>query len=197
MGMSLSEKQKRNIKLGVRLILQGLGENLNSEHLKDTPERIARLYSNLFVGYGPKLKIEDIRKFENTKGVNDVQVRKCEFLSFCPHHMQPYSGVVYVGYLPDKYLVGMDKIDLVVDYFAGRLGIQEDMVHDVADFLIKCFKPKGIMVQAYAIHYCALCKGNPGSFASSAVRGVYEKRENAHLKMETFEMFKRLDSMEG
>lgn len=179
---------KQQIEKGVKEILLGLGEDLNGEHIKRTPERVARLYSNLFVGYGPK---PEITRFKNKKEVDDIQVRKCDFISFCPHHVVPYGGVVYVGYLPNKWLIGMDKIDLIVDYCAGRLLIQEDLCHDIANFLMECFEPKGVIVQAYAIHYCALCKGNNGTFASSAVRGVM--KGNPHMKQEVSEMFKRLD----
>jgi len=182
---------KKQIEKGVKEILLGLGENLNSEHIKRTPERVARLYENLFIGYGPK---PEITKFKNIKGVDDLQARKCDFVSFCPHHVVPYSGNIYVGYLPGNYLIGMDKIDLIVDYCAGRLQIQEDLCHEIADFLMTCFQPKGVMVQAYAVHNCALCKGNPGSFASSAVRGVM--KANDHMKQEVSEMFKRLDELE-
>jgi len=183
---------KQQIEEGVKLILRGLGEDLTREGLVRTPERVARLYQKLFIGYGPA---PEITKFENTKGVDDIQVRKCDFLSFCEHHLSVFTGRIYVGYLPQKWLIGMDKIDLVVDYFAGKLQLQENLCHEIADFLMKCFEPKGIIVQAYAIHHCALCKGNSGSFASSAVRGVM--REQPHTKQETIEMFKRIDSFEG
>ena len=182
--------EQEKIKAGVKLILEGLGENTNREGLLRTPERVARLYSRLFVGYGEKPKIT---KFTNEKKVDDLQARKCDFVSFCMHHVVPFAGVVYVGYLPKEWLIGMDKIDLVVDYFAGKLQLQENMVHEIADFLEEILAPKAVMVQAYAIHYCALCKGNSGSFASSAIRG--DMRVDPNLKMECFEMFKRLDRL--
>lgn len=186
----MDEEHKEKIKTGITLILEGLGEDITRQHLLKTPERIARLYSNLFVGYGPE---PTITKFKNERNVDDLQARKCDFVSFCPHHILPFSGVVYVGYLPDKWLIGLDKIDLIVDYFAGKLQLQEDMVHEIADYLMKTFEPKGVAVQAYAIHHCALCKGNSGGFASSAARG--EIREDSNLETKCFDMFQRLDQM--
>ena len=182
--------KKSKIEEGVKLILEGLGEDLAREGLVKTPERVARLYSNLFVGYGPEPKIT---KFKNELNVDDIQARKCDFVSFCEHHLVPFSGVVYVAYMPKKVLIGMDKIDLIVDYFAGKLQLQEYLCHEIADFLMKVLEPKGVMVQAYGIHYCALCKGNDGGFASSAVRG--EMREDSDVKFEAFEMFKQLDKL--
>jgi len=180
------------IKAGVVLILQGLGEDLNREGLVRTPEMVEMLYKNLFSGYGPK---PQITKCKNTNLIDDLQARICDFVSFCEHHAIPFSGVVYVAYLPNKYLIGLDKIDLIVDYCAGRLQLQETMCHNIADFLEEVLEPRAVMVQAYAIHHCALCKGNNGSYASSVVRG--EMRDDPDLKMEAFEIFKQLDKIGG
>jgi len=183
---------KQQIEKGVKEILLGLGEDPSREGLLRTPERVARLYSNLFIGYGEEPKIT---KFTNKKKINDILARKCDFISFCEHHIVPFAGIVYVAYIPEKYLIGLDKIDLAVDYFAGRLRLQEEFVHDLADFLMKTMEPKGVVVQGYAIHYCALCKGNTGGgFGNSAVRGVFTERWELELK--AMEMFKRLDELE-
>ena len=174
------------VRQGITLLLEGIGENIKREGLIRTPDRVARLYKRMLVGYGPP---PQITKFKNSMKVDDIQARRCDFLSICEHHLQPFAGTMYIGYIPGDYIIGMDKIDLIVDYFSGKLQLQEHICHEVADFIMTDLKPKGVFVQAYGIHYCAICKGNNGNFASSAVRGVMRKPST---KMETIEMFKQL-----
>ena len=181
---------KEKIKEGVKFILEGLGEDLTREGLVRTPDRVAKLFSNIFIGYGPK---PEITRFRNSKGIDDILVRKCDFLSFCEHHVVPYSGIVYVAYIPGEWLIGLNKIDRVVDYFAGRLQLQEHMTHDIANFLMDSFSPKGVVVQSYAVHYCALCYKDSGSFGDAAVRGLF--KESWDLELKAMEIFKRLDNL--
>lgn len=177
---------EQQIEKAIILLLEGIGEDCKREGLLRTPERVARLYKNMLIGYGPPPRIT---KFNNDKHIDDIQARRCDFVSLCEHHLAIFAGVMYVGYIPDEFLIGMDKIDLIVDYFSGKLQLQENICHEVADFIMSDLKPKGVLVQAYGVHYCAICKGNNGNFASSAVRGVMRKPST---KMETIEMFKQL-----
>jgi GTP cyclohydrolase I len=186
---------KKKIEEAIKLLLEGMGEDLQREDLVKTPERVARLYSNLFVGYGPE---PTITKFHNTKEIEEITVRQCDFISFCPHHILPYSGTISIAYVPDKWLIGLDKVDLIVDYAAGRLDLQENLVARVADMVMNACEPYGVFVQAFATHFCALCKGNQGGgFATTAARGVFvydsEKVEMiAAVRREAIEIFNHM-----
>lgn len=174
------------IRSAVTMILEAIGEDQCREGLQLTPTRVARLWKNFIKNE----KLPQITKFESS--YDDIQARRCDFLSFCEHHLVPMVGIIYVGYLPNKWIIGMDKIDLIVDHVCGRLQLQERICRDVADTIMKTVQPQGVIVQAYGVHFCAMFKGNNGNFATSAVRGLM--RDDPHLRMEAIEMFKKLDS---
>jgi len=176
------------IEKAVREILIAIGEDPNREGLVNTPSRIARMYSRILCGYNGLPKIT---KFKSPH--DDLQARKCDFLSLCEHHMTPIVGVAYIAYVPDKYILGMDKLDLIVDYYSSRLQLQEVLTHQIATEVMKQSEAKGVMVQTYAIHYCARLKGNEGKFAESALRGIFKEEGYESLKQEAERMFARLD----
>lgn len=179
---------KERIERAVRELLEAMGEKPDREGLVDTPHRIATMYSRIFCGYN---ELPKITKFPAPH--DDIQARKCDFVSTCEHHLTPFAGVAYIAYLPDKWILGMDKLDLIVDYYAARLQLQEVMTHQIAEEVMKQSEAQGVMVQTYGIHFCARYKGNSGSFAESAVRGIF--RTDDGLKAEAERMFERLDEM--
>ncbi len=170
------------------MLLVAIGEDPDREGLIDTPRRIATMYSRIFCGYNG---LPELTKFEASH--DDIQARKCDFTSTCEHHIAPFAGQAYGAYLPDKYILGMDKLDLIVDYYSSRLQLQERLTAQIADEIMKQVEPKGVMVQTYGIHFCARYKGNEGKFAESAVRGLF--RTDDGLKEEVARMFERLDQV--
>jgi len=180
---------KQKIENYVKEILKEIGEDVEREGIKFTPTRVARLYENTLYGYRKKLQVMNEEE-RNTKVPEDVipvtvfkcdsqemLIRKVTFNSFCEHHMVSFSGVAYVGIIPNKLLLGMNKIDKIVKYFGARLQIQERMTNQIADWINDNVKPKGIIVVIKANHMCAELQGDNGDFTTSAVRGIFLKPE--------------------
>ena len=111
---------------------------------------------------------------------HDMLIRKVKFVSTCEHHLASITnGECWVGIIPDKFLLGMNKIDKIVKYFAARLQIQERMTNQIAKWIDKNVKPKGVMVVIKANHMCAELQGDEGYFTTSAIKGVFETDLNA------------------
>lgn len=183
----------KKIEDAVRIILKEIGEDINREGIKFTPTRVARLYGNLFYGYTKKLVAMDekcrnsdkldpniipITIFKNIK--DGMLIRQVSFVSTCEHHLASITnGKCWVGIIPGKKLLGMNKIDKIVKYFAARLQIQERMTSQIADWIQENIEPKGVMVVIEANHMCAELQGDSGDFTTSEVRGVFAKEVNA------------------
>ena len=133
------------IAAGVRLILEGLGEDLEREGLRDTAERVARMYAELLQGLH-----EDPR--EHLKVVFDEQhdemvlVRDVPFSSMCEHHLLPFVGKAHIAYLPNGRIVGLSKLARVVEVFSHRPQVQERMAEQLADLLMEELEPRGVAV---------------------------------------------------
>jgi len=178
---------KKKIEDAVRIILEEIGEDINREGIKFTPIRVARLYKNLFYGYRKKLQVMD-EKERNTKVEDNIipitifknqskemLIRKVNFLSTCEHHLATIiNGECWVGIIPDKKLLGMNKIDKIVKYFSARLQIQERLTTQIVDWININIKPLGVMVIIKANHLCAELQGDNGEFITSAVRGKFK-----------------------
>ena len=170
---------QQKIQDGVRLILEGIGEDLNREGLRETPERIARMYEEICGGM-----TEDAgTHLQKTFSVSDsgiVMEKDIVFYSMCEHHMLPFYGKAHIAYIPDGKVVGLSKLARTVEVYAKRLQIQEKMTVQIADALMKYLAPKGVMVLLEAEHMCMTMRGikKPGSkTVSVAVRGVFEENE--------------------
>jgi GTP cyclohydrolase IA len=166
------------IEENVKKIIEIIGEDPNREGLVKTPERVAKAYAHIFGGYDkdPKAVINDAL-FES-KSSEMVVVRDIEFYSMCEHHMLPFFGRVHVAYIPNGKVVGLSKIPRVVDIFARRLQIQEQLTEQVADALMNAINPKGIGVVISARHMCMEMRGVEkmhSSTTTSALRGLFLK----------------------
>jgi len=106
-------------------------------------------------------------------------IRRSTFNSFCEHHLVPFTGEAWVGIIPGKKMMGMNKIDKVVKYFAAQLQVQERMTSQVADWLDKNIKPQGVIVVVNARHQCAELQGDNGDFTTSEVRGIFANEAEA------------------
>ncbi|NPA11853.1 MAG: GTP cyclohydrolase I FolE [Epsilonproteobacteria bacterium] len=161
-------------------ILKAIGEDPQREGLKKTPQRVAKAFEEICSGYfkDPKEVLNDAL-FDST---NDemVVVRNIEFYSMCEHHILPFFGRVHVAYIPDKKVVGLSKIPRMVEVFARRLQIQEQLTEQIADAIMDVVKPKGVGVVIHARHMCMEMRGvkTKHSYTStSALRGLFLKEK--------------------
>lgn len=168
---------QEKVKEGVRLILEGIGEDVTREGLVETPDRIARMYEELAGGMEENAA-EHLKKRFHVKN-NDMVVEKdITFYSMCEHHMLPFFGKVHIAYVPDGEVVGLSKIARTVEVFARRLQLQEQMTAQIADAFMEHLKPKGVMVMVEAEHLCMTMRGvkKPGALTVTTVtRGVFDE----------------------
>ena len=165
---------------GVRLLLEGIGEDPEREGLKNTPERVARMYEEIFCGllYDPK---EDLNVFFNENPDEMVLVKDIPIYSTCEHHFLPFYGVAHVAYIPRQgKITGLSKLARVVEGFAKRPQLQERMTSQIADTIMDALDPLGVIVVVDAEHMCMTMRGikKAGSKTlTSAVRGVFKTNE--------------------
>ncbi len=167
------------IEQGVRLILEGVGEDPGREGLLDTPRRVADMYQEIFAGLG-KDPAEHFCVTFNEGHQEMVLIRDIPLYSVCEHHLLPFLGRAHVAYIPSKdgRICGLSKIARVVDLFARRPQVQERLTSQVADTLVKNLDPQGVLVVIEAEHLCMSMRGvqKPGAITTtSAVRGIFER----------------------
>ena len=179
---------KDKIKEAVTLLLEGIGEDIHREGLKDTPDRIARMYEEIFAGMDEKSKAHLSKTFR--AGNNEIVLEKdITFYSMCEHHLMPFYGKAHVAYIPDGRVVGLSKLARTVEVYARRLQIQEQMGAQIADALMEELGAKGAMVMIEAEHMCMTMRGikKPGSKTVTIVtRGIFaedEKLQNSIYHM--------------
>lgn len=171
---------QEKVKAGVRLILEGIGEDVNREGLVETPDRIARMYRELAGGMDEDAAVHLEKRFHVDN--NDMVMEKdITFYSMCEHHMLPFFGKVHVAYIPDGEVVGLSKIARTVEVFARRLQLQEQLTAQIADAFMDILKPQGVMVMIEAEHLCMTMRGikKPGAQTVTMVtRGIFDNNEN-------------------
>lgn len=136
---------KEKIQEGVKLILEGIGEDINREGLLETPDRIARMYEELAAGY-TDCAAEHLRKRFHVDNNDMVMEKEIPFYSFCEHHMLPFYGTAAIAYIPDGEVVGLSKMARTLEVFAKRLQLQERLTAQIADVFMEELKPHGVMV---------------------------------------------------
>ena len=164
------------IKEGVKLILEGIGEDVDREGLLETPDRIARMCEEIFCGLDEDAAVHLQKQFSATNN-NIVLEKDITFYSVCEHHLLPFYGKAHVAYIPDEKVAGLSKLARTVEVFARRPQIQENMTAQIADAIEKNLQPKGVMVMLEAEHMCMTMRGvqKPGTITSTIVtRGVFE-----------------------
>jgi GTP cyclohydrolase I len=162
----------------VREILIAVGEDPDREGLRETPDRVARMYAEVFRGLHQDPRAH-LNKLFTQKYDEMVLVRDIQFESFCEHHLLPFTGKAHVAYLPNGKVVGLSKIPRVIDVLAKRPQMQERLTEEVADLLVRELDAKGVAVVMEASHSCMTVRGvhRPGStFVTSAMRGAFKKR---------------------
>jgi GTP cyclohydrolase I len=166
---------KAKISAGVKLILEGIGENPDRAGLQETPKRVAQMYSEIFDGI-KRSPAEIIKTIPDEEHDEIVLIKDIPFYSICEHHLLPFIGKAHVAYIPDGYIVGLSKIARLVDVFAKRPQLQERLTTEVADTIMNEINPLGVLVVVEAEHLCMTMRGikAPGSqTVTSAVRGVF------------------------
>jgi GTP cyclohydrolase I len=174
-----SEIDMPSIEAAVREMLIAFGEDPNREGLVNTPKRVARMYPELLSGYQT-----DTEKLLNSAIFNVtyddmVIVRDIEFFSLCEHHMLPFMGRAHVAYIPHGQVIGLSKIPRIVDMFARRLQVQEQMTRQIADFLMDLLKPQGVAVVVEGLHLCAMMRGvkkHDARMTTSTMLGTFRSR---------------------
>lgn len=177
----------KKIEQGVRLLLEGIGEDENREGLKDTPKRVAAMYKEIFGGFDKDPReVLQVTFEENHEEM--VLVKDIPFYSVCEHHLMPFLGKAHVAYIPgtDGRICGISKLARVVDVVSKRLQVQERLTTQIADTLTERLKPRGVMVVIEAEHLCMSMRGinKPGSVTvTSAVRGIFKTKLNSRQEM--------------
>jgi GTP cyclohydrolase I len=165
------------IRKAVEEILLALGEDVDREGLKKTPERVARMYAELLGGTFEDPRVH-LRSVFTEKYDEIVLLRDIPFHSVCEHHLLPFIGKAHVAYLPTGKVLGVSKLARIVDTFAHRLQAQERLTGQIADFLMQNLRPLGVAVVLQASHSCMTIRGiqKPGSLmVTSALRGIFKK----------------------
>ena len=182
---------QKKIEEAVKLLLEGIGEDVDREGLADTPNRIARMYEEIYKGMGEDPAKHLSRTF--TVESNEIVLEKdITFYSTCEHHLMPFYGKVHIAYLPDGRVVGLSKLARTVEVYARRLQIQEQMTMQIAEAVREYLKPQGVMVMAEAEHLCMTMRGvsKPGSRTiTTAARGCFA--HDVRLQQYFFEMIRR------
>ena len=173
-------------------LLRAVGEHPEREGLKNTPNRVARMYPELLAGY----------HMDSEKLINNaifhvsydemVIVRDIEFYSLCEHHLLPFIGRAHVAYLPNGKVIGLSKIPRVVDMFARRLQVQERMTRQIADFINNLLQPHGVAVVVEALHLCTMMRGvrkHDARMTTSAMQGGF--RTNSATRQEFLDNISR------
>lgn len=176
--------EKEKVELAVRLLLEGIGEDVDREGLKETPKRIARMYEEIYGGLTESPKEHLQKTF--AAGNNSMVVEKdITFYSTCEHHLMPFYGKAHVAYIPNGRVVGLSKLARAVEVFAKRPQIQEQLTAQIADALMEYLEPAGAMVMLEAEHMCMTMRGikKPGSkTVTYAARGAFEEEEQLQEK---------------
>jgi GTP cyclohydrolase I len=165
--------QERVKKLVRELIIE-LGEDPTREGLRETPERIANMYKEIFGGYDSDSELSV--QFSEDSDV--VIARDIQFYSMCEHHMLPFYGRVHIAYSPNGRVFGISKLVRLVEKYSKRLQIQERLTKNIADEL-HSQGVKGVVVLVDAEHLCMKMRGvkNDATLSSSAFRGIYENKD--------------------
>ncbi len=179
----------------VKVMMRYVGEDPQREGLLKTPQRVRKAYEFIFGGYRQDAK--EILESALFTSSNDemVLIKDIEFYSTCEHHLLPIIGRAHVAYIPDGKVVGLSKIPRVVDVFARRMQIQEQLTEQIADAIMQTIDPKGVAVVIQARHMCMEMRGVEkinSTTTSSALRGLFKKDEKTRA-----EFFSLINSPSG
>jgi GTP cyclohydrolase I len=178
------------VERGVRLILEGIGEDLDRDGLRDTPDRVARMYAEITSGLrdDPTQALHAVFEAGHDEM---VMVRDIPMASICEHHLIPFVGKAHVAYIPNEQgrITGLSKLARLVDGLARRPQVQERLTAEIADAMVGRLEPRGALVVIEAEHLCMTMRGvrKPGAVTvTSAVRGSF--RDSMSTRMEAMNL---------
>jgi GTP cyclohydrolase I len=180
---------RAKVEQGVRLILEGIGEDPERGGLRETPARVARMYEEIFAGIGVDASTI-VTVVEGADHDEMIMVRDIPLTSFCEHHLVPFNGKAHVAYIPNKsqQITGLSKIARVVDVSSRRPQVQERLTTEIAEAIERALSPRGVFVVIEAEHLCMTMRGvkKAGSVTvTSAVRGLF--RNDARTRQEAMD----------
>jgi len=178
------------IAAGVKLILEGIGEDPTRPGIVETPQRVAEMYAEICGGLHEEAR-EEIKVIPAETHDEIVMVRDIAIASICEHHLIPFTGVAHIAYIPkDGRIVGLSKLARIADIFARRPQVQERLTTQIAELLYHGdLDPKGVMVVIEAVHLCMVMRGikkHGATTITSAVRGVFRKDERTRIEAMSF-----------
>ena len=174
----------------IKKIIEYIGDDPNREGLLETPERTIKSYEEIFRGYKLDPK-EILQKRFKTQSQEIVVLSNIDLYSTCEHHMLPFHGKCHIAYLPDGSVIGVSKMARLMDVYARRLQIQEELTIQIASALEREIAPRGVAVLIEAQHLCMSCRGvnqQETSLLTSAMLGVF--KSDPTLKAEFLRMVK-------
>jgi GTP cyclohydrolase I len=184
-GMDLEK-----IEAGVKLILEGIGEDMARPGILDTPRRVAEMYAEVCGGLhedpAGEIKVIPAETHDEIVMVKDIPIA-----SICEHHLLPFTGVAHIAYIPkDGRIIGLSKLARIADIYSRRPQVQERLTTEITELLYHGdLQPKGVMVVVEAIHLCMTMRGVKKAGATtitSAVRGVFRKDERTRIEAMSF-----------
>ena len=191
---AFSTMDTKKIEKGVRLILEGIGEDPERAGLKRTPKRVAEMYAEIFAGITAKTE-ELLRPMVGDSHDEMIMIRDIPFYSICEHHLLPFFGKAHIAYIPGAgKIVGISALARSLEVLAKRPQVQERLTAQFADLIVSHLKPRGAMVVINAEHLCMSMRGvkKPGArVVTSAVRGTFRSKEST--RMEMLELLKERD----
>lgn len=177
---------REKILKGVRLIIEGIGEDPERPGLRRTPERIAEMYEEIFSGLQSSPE-EILKPMEGERHDEMVLLKDIPFYSVCEHHLLPFAGKAHIAYIPEGgRIVGISALARALEVFAKRPQVQERLTAQLADLIMEKLRPKGCMVIIDAEHLCMSMRGikKPGSrTVTSAVRGIFRSKQSTRDEM--------------
>ena len=188
--MEIKHTDPEDIRNMLKQILDYIGDDSDREGLLETPERIRKSWNTLFIGY--EQNPQDVFKIFTEGSCDEMVILKdIEFYSTCEHHFLPFFGKIHIGYIPNNKVIGISKLARLVEVYSRRLQIQERLVGQIADDLMKYLECKGCIVIAEAQHMCMTARGvqkQNSKMLTNAVTGMF--KDDPKVKDEFLSMIK-------
>lgn len=176
----------KKIEKGVRLIIEGIGEDPERPGIRGTPERVAKMYQDIFSGLETPTE-EILQPIEGESHDELVLLKDIPFYSVCEHHLLPFIGRAHIAYVPGAgRIAGIGDLAKALEVFAKRPTVQERLTSQLADLIMRKLKPRGAMVIVDAEHLCLSMRGlkKPGTrTVTSAVRGIFRSKESTRQEL--------------
>ena len=187
----MTDANIKKMEMSVRDILKEIGEDPNRQGLEKTPHRVAKMYNEITRGYRQSAEELINQAHFDVEYDEMVVVTNIDFYSLCEHHMLPFFGVAHVGYIPKGKVVGLSKIPRIVDMFARRLQVQENMTQEIANVLNEYLQPDGVGVVIEGYHMCMMMRGvqkQKAKMITSALIGSF--KDDSKTRTEFLELIR-------